>query len=80
MSALHKIAFILLIIGGLNWLLVGLIGWDIGSLFGGMSAVVSKIIYVIVGLAALVELFGHKSRCKHCETKGQPMQQGPQQM
>ena len=45
---LHKITYILLIIGGLNWLLVGLIGWDVGQLFGGMAAPISRIIYVLV--------------------------------
>ena len=63
---LHKIAFLLLVIGGVNWLLVGIFGWDIGSLFGGMDAVVSRIIYILVGLGALVEIFTHKHNCKSC--------------
>lgn len=52
---MHKLAMILLIIGGLNWLLVGLVGWDVGMLFGGMSAIISRLIYILVGLAALYE-------------------------
>ena len=44
MKALHMIAFILVVIGGLNWLLVGVAGWDIGALFGGMDALVSRVI------------------------------------
>lgn len=63
---LHSISFILLVIGGLNWLLVGVIGWDVGMLFGGMTAVVSRIIYILVGLSALYEIFSHKGRCKEC--------------
>lgn len=63
---LHKISFILLVVGGLNWLLVGLVGWDIGMLFGGQAALVSRIIYVLVGLSALVQAFSHKSTCKMC--------------
>ena len=51
-----KLAHWLLIIGGLNWLLVGLLGWDIGNLFGGQEAVVSRIIYILVGLSALLAL------------------------
>ena len=54
---LHLAAMILLIIGGINWLLVGLVGWDVGTLFGGMDMVVSRVIYVLVGLAALYELY-----------------------
>ena len=70
MKGLHVIAFILLIIGGLNWLLVGLLNWDVGVLFGGMEAVVSRIIYILVGLAALLELFSHKKCCGACGVKG----------
>ncbi len=51
------LAMILLIVGGINWLLVGLIGWDIGMLFGGMDMLISRVIYILVGLAALYELF-----------------------
>jgi uncharacterized membrane protein YuzA (DUF378 family) len=68
---LHKLTYILIIIGGLNWLLVGLVGWDVGQLFGGMGATVSRIIYVLVGLSAIVEMFSHKSRCKDCVASGQ---------
>ena len=66
---LHKIAFLLLIVGGLNWLLVGLFGWDIGSLFGGMDAVISRTIYILVGLGALIEIFTHKKNCKSCGSR-----------
>ena len=60
------IAFILLVIGGLNWLLVGLFHWDIGNIFGGMGAPISRLIYVLVGLAAISELATHKQNCKRC--------------
>lgn len=66
---LHKISFILLVVGGLNWLLVGLAGWDIGMLFGGQAATVSRVVYVLVGLSALVIMFTHKKDCKMCEMK-----------
>ncbi|NQV92974.1 DUF378 domain-containing protein [Candidatus Kaiserbacteria bacterium] len=61
MKAVHMVAFILLAIGGLNWLAVGAIGWDLGDLFGGQDALASRAIYVVVGLAAIYELFAHKS-------------------
>jgi len=73
MKGLHVISFILLVVGGLNWLVFALFNWDIGELFGGMDAAVSQIIYILVGLAALVEIFGHKSRCKACEGQTQTM-------
>ena len=64
---MHKTAFLLLVIGGLNLLLLGLFSWDIGSLFGGQGAAVSRIIYVLIGLSAIYELVKHKRNCKECE-------------
>ena len=53
LSAIDWIALILVLIGGLNWLLVGLFGFDlVAAIFGPMSAV-SRIVYVIVGLCAI---------------------------
>ena len=66
MKGLHMVAFLLLVVGGLNWLLVGLFQWDVGVLFGGMSAMVSRVIYVLVGLATVVILVAHKNTCKMC--------------
>ena len=61
------VAFLLLVVGGLNWLLVGLFQYDlVASLFGGMAAAPARVVYVLVGLAALVELFAHKGNCKMC--------------
>lgn len=77
MKALHMVAFTLLLVGGLNWLLVGLVGWDVGEkLFGGMDATVSRVIYVLVGLSALVALFTHKNDCKMCGSMGGGMKTG----
>ncbi len=70
MKGLHYIAFILLVVGGLNWGVFGLTGWDVGQLFGGMDAAVSQIIYIVVGLAALVEVFTHKMNCAQCQAGG----------
>lgn len=66
MKGLHVLAFILLVVGGLNWLAVGVFNWDLSALFGGQSATISRAIYVLVGLSALLEIFTHKSRCKNC--------------
>jgi uncharacterized protein len=58
---MQKTAHWLLIIGGLNWLLVGVLGWDIGQLFGGQDQIISRIIYILVGLSALLALKPTKS-------------------
>ncbi|EKE12022.1 MAG: hypothetical protein ACD_14C00040G0008 [uncultured bacterium] len=63
---LHMVTFILLIVGGLNWLLQGLFSWDIGVLFGGQDAFVSRIIYVLVGFSAIYEMTIHKDACRYC--------------
>jgi uncharacterized membrane protein YuzA (DUF378 family) len=57
MSALDWIAVILVIIGGLNWGLVGLFKFDlVAAIFGDMSAL-SRIVYDLVGLAALYMIY-----------------------
>jgi uncharacterized membrane protein YuzA (DUF378 family) len=70
MKGVHAIAFILLIIGGLNWLLVGVVGWDISHYFGGMASTLARVIYVLVGLSAIVEVLTHKKSCKACDPAG----------
>lgn len=65
MKALDSVALALLIVGGLNWLLVGLFNFDlVATIFGGQDAILSKIIYVVVGLCALycLKFFGVISR------------------
>ena len=53
MNAVDWIAMILLIVGGVNWGLVGLANFDlVATLFGDGSAF-SRIVYILVGLAAL---------------------------
>jgi uncharacterized membrane protein YuzA (DUF378 family) len=66
MKGLHMIAWILLVIGGLNWLLFALTGQDVGTWLGGMDSMVAKVIYILVGLSAVYELFTHKANCKVC--------------
>lgn len=54
MKTLDYIALILLIIGGINWLLVGIFQWDlVAALFGGAAGIISRIIYILVGISAL---------------------------
>jgi uncharacterized membrane protein YuzA (DUF378 family) len=55
MKSLDVIFAVLLVVGGLNWGLVGLFGFDlVSALFGQMSAL-SKIVYILVGAAALYQ-------------------------
>jgi len=53
MSTLSKVALTLLIIGGLNWLLVGLFQFDLVAAIFGQNSALSRLIYVLVGLSAI---------------------------
>lgn len=54
MKVIDKIALVILIIGGINWGLVGAFQFDlVAYICGGQDAVVSRIIYILVGLSAL---------------------------
>ncbi len=67
MKVLHIIAFILILIGGLNWGLIGIFNLNIIEATFSTGAVTS-IIYILIGLAALLELFAHRGKCKECSS------------
>ena len=51
---MDKIALLLVIIGAVNWGLIGIFQFDlVASIFGGQAAVISRIIYTLVGAAGL---------------------------
>lgn len=51
---MDRIALILAIIGGLNWGSIGLFRFDlVAFLFGGQTAMLSRVVYTLVGLAAV---------------------------
>lgn len=62
MKGLHTVTFILLVIGGLNWGLE-LLGFGVGSF---LPSGLTNVIYLLVAVSALVEIFTHKSNCKQC--------------
>ncbi len=54
MNMLDRTSLIITIIGAINWLLVGLFKFDlVAYICGGQGAVVSRVIYTIVGIAGL---------------------------
>ncbi len=65
MKSLHKIAYILVIVGALNWGLVAFKFNLVEMLLGSMPSVV-MIVYLLVGLSAVYEVVTHKSNCKNC--------------
>ncbi len=61
---LHKLSFLLLLAGGLNWLLIGLVGYNAVERLLGVS--IADWVYILVGLAAVAEVVMHKKLCKMC--------------
>lgn len=62
---IDRIALLLLIIGGINWGLVGIFQFDlVAFLFGGAAAILSRIIYVLVAISAIwcISLFFKDNR------------------
>lgn len=57
LSVLDWIVMILVIIGGLNWGLVGIFDWNLVTAIFGHMTVVSRIIYILVGLSGLYLIF-----------------------
>ena len=57
MSALDYLAMALLIIGGLNWAMVGLFDVDMVAVLFGAGSAATRIVYVLVGLAALYSIY-----------------------
>jgi hypothetical protein len=54
MKALQRIALVLVIIGAINWGLIGFFRFDlVAAIFGGQTSAISRIIYALVGLSGL---------------------------
>ena len=65
-KTLHMIAFLLLVVGGLNWLAVGVLGTGIAAVTDQISPVLTQVVYVLVGASAIYEVLVHKSVCRDC--------------
>ena len=72
------VTFILLIVGGLNWLLTAF-GFNVVNMILGGLPMVERAVYILVGLAAIYEVVTHKSNCTLCKAapKNPSMSTGP---
>jgi uncharacterized membrane protein YuzA (DUF378 family) len=59
------VAFILLVVGGLNWGLTA-VGFNLVNTLVGSWPMVEKVVYLLVGLSAIIILINHKKDCKEC--------------
>ena len=65
MCSAHKVAWVLVVVGGINWGLVGFLDWNlVNALLGGVPFLES-LVYMLVGLSALL-LIG-SCKCKSCK-------------
>lgn len=60
MRTLKIIAYILVIIGAINWGLIGFFGFDLVAAIFGEMTLLTRIVYDIVGISALILLFVHR--------------------
>lgn len=56
-NVLDIIAMILVLIGGLNWGLVGAFGFDLVAAIFGAGSIISDIVYILVGISAIYGAF-----------------------
>jgi len=71
MKSLHRIAFALVIIGGLNWGLIALgafmdANWNVVYLLVGAWPTLEGLVYLLVGLSALYLVSTHRAHCSAC--------------
>jgi uncharacterized membrane protein YuzA (DUF378 family) len=57
MKAMNILTLVLVIIGGLNWGLVGLFQWDLVAAILGSGSMLARAVYVLVGLSALWQIY-----------------------
>lgn len=69
MKGLHIVTFTLVIIGAINWGLVGLFNFNLVTALFGAIAGIEKIIYVLVGISGVYVIATHKNDCKICAGK-----------
>jgi uncharacterized membrane protein YuzA (DUF378 family) len=69
MKALHMVAFALLLVGGLNWGLVGLFKYNLVEMIFGMDSALTMLVYVLVGASAVYIGLTHMGDCKMCSKK-----------
>lgn len=69
MKLAHTVAFILVVVGAINWGLVGIGGWNLVDMLLGAGSMLAKIVYILVGVSGILLVVTHKQDCKSCEAK-----------
>lgn len=69
MKLVHVVAFVLVIVGGINWGFVGLLNFNFVSMVFGTVPSFENFVYILVGAAAVYLLATHATNCKACKGK-----------
>lgn len=70
--SLHKTVYLLVFVGALNWGLVGLFGFNLVSALFGFSPMLENLVYILVGVSALVDMKNHMYCCGECSVEEKP--------
>ena len=68
-KTVHLLTFPLVVIGALNWGLVGFFNFNLVSKIVGTMPMVEQVVYMAVGVAAVIEVAMHLESCKWCSSK-----------
>lgn len=63
---LHMVAFVLTVVGALNWGLWALLNLNLVNMLVGMWPMVERVVYILVGVSGLYILLTHMQSCKYC--------------
>ena len=69
MKMVHMVAFVLVVVGAVNWGLVGLFQWNLVEVLFGMDSMLTMVVYVLVGASGLYLAATHMNDCKLCKMK-----------
>lgn len=65
MNFLRNTAFVLVLLGALNWGLVGLFNFDLVAYLFGQMTVITRILYTLIGISAVGAVIGGNSYCRN---------------
>lgn len=70
LKILHMVSYLLVIVGALNWGLIGLFNFNLVNMIFGSMGGIENIVYILVGVAAVYSVYEHKQVCMICSGKG----------
>jgi len=66
---LHVVVFTLVVVGALNWGLVGLLQFNLVEMLFGMDTMLTNFVYILVGASEVYLALTHKKDCRVCGKK-----------